>query len=70
MDSVGEGQGERIRKNGIETCILSYMKRIVSPGLIHDTGYSWLVHWDGPEGLYGEGDGRGLQDRWTHVNLG
>ena len=27
-----------------------------------DTGYLGLVHWDDPEGWYGEGGGRGFQD--------
>ena len=62
LDSVGEGKGGMIWENGIETCILSYKKRIASPGLIHDTGCLGLVHWDNPEGLYGEGSGRGVQD--------
>ena len=26
LDSVGEGEGGMIWKNGIETCIISYMK--------------------------------------------
>ena len=42
---------------GIETCILSYVKRIASPGSMHDTGCSGLVHWDDPEGWDGEGGG-------------
>ena len=46
---VGEGEGGVIWENGIETCIISYKKRIVSPGLMHDTGCSGLVHWDDPE---------------------
>ena len=62
LDSVGEGKGGRIWENGIKTCIISYMKHIVSPGLMHDTGCSGLVHWDDPEGWYGEGGGRGIQD--------
>ena len=33
-----------------------------SPGLIHDTGCSGLVHWDDPEGWDGKGCGRGVQD--------
>ena len=33
-----------------------------SPGLMHDTGCLGLVHWDNPEGLYGEEGGRGAQD--------
>ena len=29
-----------IWENGIETCILLYVKQITSPGLMHDTGCS------------------------------
>ena len=29
---------------------------------MHDTGCSGLVHWDDPEGWYGEGEGRGVQN--------
>jgi len=29
---------------------------------MHDTGCSGLVHWDDPEGWYGKGGGRRLQD--------
>ena len=32
------GEGGEIRENGIETCIISYMKRIASPGSINNTG--------------------------------
>ena len=62
MDSVGEGEGGKIRENGIETGIISYMKLITSPGSMHDTGCLGLVHWDDPEGWYAEGGGRGVQD--------
>ena len=48
-----------IWENGIETCILSYMKRITSPVLMHDTGCSGLVHWDDTEGWDGKGGGGG-----------
>ena len=51
-----------IWENGIETCIISYVKRITSPGSMHDTGCSGLVHWDDPEECYGEGGERGVQD--------
>ena len=34
---------------------------IASPGLMHDTGCSGLVHWDDPEGWYGEGGWKGLR---------
>ena len=36
--TLGEGEGGMIWANGIETCILSYVKRITSPGLMHDMG--------------------------------
>ena len=62
LDSVGEGEGGMIWENGIETCIISYMKRIASPGSMHDAGCLGLVHWEDPEGWYGEGEGRGVQD--------
>ena len=29
---------------------------------MQDTGCLGLVHWDDPEGWYGEGGGRGVQD--------
>ena len=64
---MGEGEGGMIWENNIETCILSSVKQITSPG-------SWdkcsgLVHWDDPEGWDGEGRGRGVQDgehMYTH----
>ena len=62
LDSVGEGEGGMTWENDIETCKLSYVKQIASPGLMHDTGCSGLVHWDDPEGWDGEGGGRGDQD--------
>ena len=69
LDVVGEGEGGMIWENGIETCILSYMKQITSPGLMHEIGCSGLVHWDDPEGWDGEGGGSGVQDgerMYTH----
>ena len=33
------------------------MKRVTSPGSMHYTGCLGLVHWDDPEGWYGEGGG-------------
>ena len=62
LDSEGEGEGGMIWENGIETCIISYVKQIAGPGSMHDTGCSGLVHWDDPEGWYGEGGGRRVQD--------
>ena len=59
---MGEGEGRMIWENDIETCKISYVKRITSLGLMHDTGCLGLVHWDDPEEWYGEGGGRGVQD--------
>jgi len=58
MNSLLEGEGGKIWENGIETCKISCMKRDASPGSMHDTGRLGLVHWDDPEGWYGEGGGR------------
>ena len=71
---MGEGEGGMIWENGIESCIISYMKLIASPGLMHDTGCSGLVHWDDPEGWDGEGGRREVQDgehmyTCTHVHV-
>ena len=38
------------------------MKQDASPGSKHDTGCLGLVHWDDPEGWYGEGGGRRVRD--------
>ena len=62
FDSVGEGEGRMIWENGIETCIISYKKRIASLGSMQDTGCLGLVHWDNPEGWCREGGGRGVQE--------
>ena len=66
---MGEGEGGMVWENDIETCILSYVKRIASPGSMHETGCSGLVHWDDPEGWDGEGGRRGVLDgehMYTH----
>ena len=61
MDSVGEGEGGKIWENGIETCNISCMKRVASPGSMHDAGCLGLVHWDDPEGWYGGEGGGGFR---------
>ena len=35
--SVGEGEGGMFQENSIETCILSRVKQITSPGWMHET---------------------------------
>ena len=58
-----------IWETGTETSKISYVKRIASPGLMHDTGCLGLVHWDDPAGWDGEEGGREVQDgehMYTH----
>ena len=62
-------EGGMIWENSIETCILSYVKQIASPGSMHETGCSELKHWDDPKGWDGEGGGRRVEDgehMYTH----
>ena len=73
---MGEGEGGMIWENGIETCILSYVKLIASPGSMYEIACSGLVHWDDPEGWDREGGGRGdpgwgthVYPWWIHVNV-
>ena len=37
LDSVGDGKGGMFQENSIETCILSIVKQITSPGWMHET---------------------------------
>ena len=63
---MGEGEGGMIWENGIETCILPYVKQTTSPGSTHGTGRSGPEHWDNPEGWDGKGGGRGGSG-WGHT---
>ena len=69
MDSEREGEGGKIWENGIETCKISCMKRVVSPGSMHDTGCLGLVRWDDPEGWHGEGGRSGKTFSTTFQNI-
>ena len=42
LDSLGEGEGGMVWGNVMETCIISYKKRIASPGLIQDA-WGWCT---------------------------
>ena len=69
MDSVGEGEDGMIWDNGIEICIISYMKRVVSPGSMHDTGCLGLGALGRPRGMV-QGGRREEGSGWgTHVYL-
>ena len=37
LDSLGEGEDGMFQENSIETCILSIVKQITSPGWMHET---------------------------------
>ena len=69
MDSVGKGEGGRIWENGIETCKISYMKRVASPGSMHDTGCLGLVYWTAQRVGMGRGEGGGFRVRNTCIPM-
>ena len=42
LGSVGEGEDGMFRENSIETCILSRVKQLTSPGWMHETSaWGW-----------------------------
>ena len=44
LDSVGKGEGGMFQENSIETCILSRVKQITSPGWMHETSaWAWCT---------------------------
>ena len=44
LDSLGEGEGGMFWENGMETCILSRVKQITSPGWMHETSaWAWCT---------------------------
>ena len=63
LDSVGEGEGGMFRGNSTETCILSRVKQIASPGWIQETSArGWCTgktQRDGMEREAGGGIGMG-----------
>ena len=69
LDSMGEGKGGMFWENSIETCILSRVKQIASPGWMHETSaQGWCT------GMTQRG-GMGSGGRWewglgwgAHVN--
>ena len=72
---MGEGEGRMLWENGTETCKLSHVKGINSPGSMHDIGYLGLVHWDdqrdgmGREVEGGSGWGIHVNPWLIHVNV-
>ena len=74
-DSLGEGEGEMIWENSIETCILSQVKQITSPGWMHETSArGWcpgMTQRDGMGREVGGGSGWGthVHPWWIDVNV-
>ena len=76
LDSVGEGKGGMFWENSIETCILSSVKQITSPGWMHETSaQGWCTGKTqrdgmGREVVGGSGWGISLVNPWLiHVNV-
>ena len=75
FDSVGEGEGGMFQENSIETCILSRVKQITSPGWMHETSArTWCTgktQRDQVEREVGGGSGWGIHvTPWLiHVNV-
>ena len=63
LDPVGEGEGGMFQENSIETCTLSRVKQITSPGWTHETSArAWCsgkTQRDRVEREVGEGIGMG-----------
>ena len=61
--TLGEGEGGMFRENSIETCILSIVKQITSPGWMHETSaqswYTGKTQRDWVERVVGGGIGKG-----------
>ena len=45
LDSVGKSEGGMFRENSFETCILSRVKQIASPGWMHETSAQAWCTW-------------------------
>ena len=56
---MGEGEGGMIWENGIEICIISYMKRVASPGSRLDT-WGWFTGTTQRDGM-GREEGGGFR---------
>ena len=79
LDSVGEGEGGMFQENSIETCILSRVKQLTSPGWMHETSaQAWCTgktQRDRVEGEVGRGFWMGntcksMADSYkTHYNI-
>ena len=72
LDSVGEGEGGMCRENSIETCVLSRVKQITSPGWMHETSArAWCTGKTQRDRVEREvGGGIRMGNTWViHVNV-
>ena len=75
LETLGEGKGGMFRENSIETCVLSRVKQITSPGWMHETSApAWCTgktQRNRVEREVGEGIGMGIHvTPWLiHVNV-
>ena len=73
LDSVGEGEGGMLQENSIETCILSRVKQITSPGWMHETsartGCTGKTQRDRVKREVGGRIGMHVYPRLIHVNV-
>ena len=71
--TVGEGKDGMFQENSIETCILSRVKQITSPGWMHETSaQAWCTgktQRDPVEREVGEGSGIHVTPWLIHVNV-
>ena len=69
LNSVGEDKGGMICENSIETCILSSVKQITSPGWMHETSaQGWCTGMTQRDGMDSEaGGGFRMGNTCTHM---
>ena len=65
---MGEGEGGMFQENSIETCILSRVKQITSPGWMHETSAQARSSLGRPRGIGWRGRWEGGLGWRTHVN--
>ena len=71
---MGEDEGEMIWENGIETCKLSHVKRIASPGSMIQDARGWCTGMTQRDGMGREvegasGWGTHVHPWWIQVNV-
>ena len=73
---MGEGEGGMIWENGIEIRIISYMKRVASPGSMHDNWMLGVGALGRPRGMVwggrreeGSGWGTNVYLWWIHFDI-